>query len=138
MATENATRAGVPVTFLHGDVVEMPFEPDSFDLLVCRAAFKNFTEPVRALDEMHRVLRAGGEALIIDLRSNASQTEIDAHVNGMGLGRINSFLTKLIFRHTLIKWAYSPAQFRSMARASRFGSCEIKESSIGMEVSFGK
>src|SRR5262245_30839319 len=50
MATENAARAGVPVTFLHGDAAAMPFDPDSFDLIVCRAAFKNFTEPVGALD----------------------------------------------------------------------------------------
>ena len=138
MATENAARAGVSVTFLHGDVAMMPFDPDSFDLLVCRAAFKNFPEPVRALDEMHRVLRPGGEALIIDLRSDASPSEIDTHVDRMGLGPINALVTKLIFKHGLLKWAYSPAQFRSMAAASRFGSCAIQESSIGLEVSLRK
>jgi len=138
MAAENAARAGVPVTFRHGDVAAMPFDPDSFDLLVCRAAFKNFPEPVRALDEMHRVLRPGGEALIIDLRSDASPSEIDTHVDGMGLGRINALVTKLIFKHGLLKWAYSPAQFRSMAAASRFGSCAIQESGIGLEVTLRK
>jgi ubiquinone/menaquinone biosynthesis C-methylase UbiE len=138
MATENAARAGVPVTFLHGDVAAMPFDLESFDLLVCRAAFKNFSEPVRALDEMHRVLRPSGEALIIDLRSDASPSEIDACVNGMRLGRINALVTKLIFKHGLLRWAYSPDQFRSMAAASRFGSCTIQESSIGLEVSLKK
>jgi ubiquinone/menaquinone biosynthesis C-methylase UbiE len=138
MANENAARAGVPVTFLHGDAAAMPFEADSFDFLVCRAAFKNFTRPVRALDEMHRVLRSGGKALIFDLRGDVTRAEIDAYVNGMGLGRIDSFLTKFIFRHTLIKRAYLPDQFRSMAAASRFGSCEIKQSSIGLEVSLVK
>jgi ubiquinone/menaquinone biosynthesis C-methylase UbiE len=138
MAAENAARAGVPVTFLHGDVAAMPFDPDSFDLLVCRAAFKNFPEPVRALDEMHRVLRPRGEALIIDLRSDASPSEINTYVDRMGLGRINTLVTKLIFKHGLLKWAYAPAQFRSMAAASRFGSCAIQESSIGLEVSLKK
>jgi ubiquinone/menaquinone biosynthesis C-methylase UbiE len=138
MATENAVRAGVPVTFLRGDVAAMPFYPDSFDLLVCRAAFKNFSEPVRALDQMHRVLKPGGDALIIDLRSDASPSEIDACVNGMRLGRINALVTKLIFKHGLLKWAYSPDQFRSMAAASRFGSCAIQESSTGLEVSLRK
>src|SRR5262249_46393885 len=56
MAAENANRAGVQVAFHHGDAAAMPFEPDSFDLSVCRAAFKNFTQPVQALNEMHRVL----------------------------------------------------------------------------------
>jgi ubiquinone/menaquinone biosynthesis C-methylase UbiE len=138
MATENAARAGVPVTFLHGDVAAMPFDPNSFDLLVCRAAFKNFSEPVRALDEMHRVLKPGGEALIIDLRSDASPAEINDCVNGMRLGRINALVTRLIFKHGLLKWAYSLEQFRSMAATSRFGSCAIQESSIGLELSLKK
>jgi ubiquinone/menaquinone biosynthesis C-methylase UbiE len=138
MAVANAARAGVPVTFLHGDAAAMPFDPDSFDFIVCRAAFKNFTEPVRALDEMHRVLRPGGGALIIDLRRDAPLAEIRACVDGMGLGRINGLLTKLAFKHMLIKRAYSSAQFRGMAAASRFGSCEIKEASIGLEVSLVK
>src|SRR5262249_6288407 len=55
MAAANAERAGVEVTFQHGDAARMPFEANSFDFIVCRAAFKNFAEPVRALNEMHRV-----------------------------------------------------------------------------------
>ena len=138
MASENARLAGVPVDFRHGDAAAMPFDPDSFDLLVCRAAFKNFSEPVRALDEMHRVLKPGGQALIIDLRGDARPDEIDAHVNGMGLGRLDTLMTKLIFRHTLIKRAYTPDQFRNMAAASRFGSAMIEPSAIGLEVTLRK
>jgi ubiquinone/menaquinone biosynthesis C-methylase UbiE len=138
MATDNAARAGVAVTFQQGDAAAMPFDPESFDFIVCRAAFKNFAEPVRALDEMHRVLKPGGEAFIIDLRSDAPTAEIDAHVKGMGLGRLDTLMTKLIFRHTLIKSAYTAAQFHSMAAASRFRSCAIKESSIGLEVTLVK
>src|SRR5262245_14821877 len=82
MASENAARAGVSATFCHGDAAAMPFESDSFDFIVCRAAFKNFAEPVRAIDEMHRVLRPGGTALILDLRPDASTVAIDSHVQG--------------------------------------------------------
>jgi ubiquinone/menaquinone biosynthesis C-methylase UbiE len=138
IAGENAARAGVAVSFVQGNAAAMPFEPDSFDFLVCRAAFKNFSEPVRAQDEMHRVLKPGGQALIIDLRRDVSPAEIDAAVNGMGLGRLNTFLVKFAFRHMLIKRAYLPDQFRSMAAASRFGSCAIQEAGIGMEVSLAK
>ena len=126
--------AGVTVTFQHGDAAAMPFEPNSFDLVVCRAAFKNFTEPVRALDEMHRVLKSGGKALIIDLRGDVCPREVDAHVDTMGLGRFDSLLTKFVFRTVLIKRAYRTAQFRSMAAASRFGSCEVSETAIGLDV----
>src|SRR5262245_37369560 len=49
MATANAAKAGVDVTFRQGDAAAMPFDDGSFDFVVCRAAFKNFAQPVRAL-----------------------------------------------------------------------------------------
>src|SRR5579871_1412421 len=67
IARENAREAGVAVDFRQGDAVAMPFDAGAFDFIVCQAAFKNFAEPLRALDEMHRVLRAGGTAVIHDL-----------------------------------------------------------------------
>src|SRR5438270_8491587 len=42
IASENARRAGVTVDFRLGDVARMPFPTESFDLVVCQAAFKNF------------------------------------------------------------------------------------------------
>jgi hypothetical protein len=51
---------------------------------------------------------------------------------------MDSLLTKLTFRHCLIKRAYSTQDFRDMAAKSRFGSCRIKSVSIGLEVTFEK
>src|SRR6202158_6088444 len=42
IATENAREAGVGVDFHEGDAAVMPFDGESFDLVVCQAAFKNF------------------------------------------------------------------------------------------------
>jgi len=47
IARKNAGEAGVRADFRQGNAAEMPFADASFDLLVCRAAFKNFAEPVR-------------------------------------------------------------------------------------------
>jgi ubiquinone/menaquinone biosynthesis C-methylase UbiE len=138
MATDNAAKAGAAVTFRHGNASEMPFEADSFDLIVCRAAFKNFSEPVRALCEMHRVLRPGGTALILDLRPDASRAAIDAYVKGKGLGWVNAMLTKLTFRFMLVKRAYSQEQFRRMASETPFGACTIREEGLGLEVALTK
>jgi ubiquinone/menaquinone biosynthesis C-methylase UbiE len=60
LARKNAAGVGVSIDFREGNASAMPFAENSFDLLVCRAAFKNFSEPVKALHEMHRVLRPGG------------------------------------------------------------------------------
>jgi ubiquinone/menaquinone biosynthesis C-methylase UbiE len=138
MARRNAQDAGVAVTFEQGNASSMPFGPDSFDFIVCRAAFKNFSEPVQALNEMHRVLRPGGKALIFDLRPDASPEAITAEVKNMGLGWFNSLLTKLTFKCMLLKTAYSREQFRQMASQTPFKSCEITEDGIGLAVTLTK
>jgi ubiquinone/menaquinone biosynthesis C-methylase UbiE len=138
MAAENAKAAGVAATFLRGDAASMPFDSESFDLIMCRAAFKNFSDPVRALNEMYRVLKPGGKALIQDLRSDASAAAIRAQVAAMGLGRINSLLTKWIFKHMLLKRAYSEERFRSMASETPFKACEVRADPIGLEVALAK
>src|SRR5438128_8502528 len=76
IGAENARQAGVTVEFRQGDVAEMPFESASFDLIVCQAAFKNFTLPRSALAEMHRVLRPGGTAVIQDMSRDATHADI--------------------------------------------------------------
>ena len=84
IAADNACAAGVTIDFQRGDVAHMPFESESFDFVVCVAVFKNFPDPVAALDEIHRVLRPGARASIFDLRKDARCDAIDREV----LGRI--------------------------------------------------
>jgi ubiquinone/menaquinone biosynthesis C-methylase UbiE len=137
IATENAARAGVEVTFREGNASSMPFEADSFDFVYCRAAFKNFSEPIQALQEMYRVLRPGGKAVIHDLRRDASAEEIRAAVQEMGLGWLDSLLTRRILRW-LRKRAYTQDDFRQMVGETPFRTNEITCDGIGLEVSLGK
>jgi ubiquinone/menaquinone biosynthesis C-methylase UbiE len=134
MATDHAARERVTVDFREGNAAALPFEDGSFDFAVCRAAFKNFTDPVGALREMHRVLRPGGSALIIDLRNDASDEELDAAVDEMHLGRIDKFFTRAAFKHMLRKRAYSREDFARMAAATPFGGCAVNKESIGFDV----
>jgi ubiquinone/menaquinone biosynthesis C-methylase UbiE len=138
IARANAQAAGVVVEFMLGNASHMPFAADSFDFVVCQAAFKNFSEPVAALSEMHRVLKAGGKALILDLRPDASPAEVNAEVKKMRMGWFSSFLTKLVFKVCLQKRAYSRDQFKQMASLTPFNTCEIAEVPIGFAVSLIK
>lgn len=131
IARENAARAGVRARFELGDASAMPFGDDSFDLVVCSAAFKNFSRPVDALNEMHRVLARGGQAVIYDLRREATREDIDAEVRGMALTAANALVTRLIFRFVLLKRAYSRSELERMVEASRFGRGEITVQGIG-------
>lgn len=49
IARENAYRAKVQAVFERGNAWRMPFDEKQFDYVLCRAAFKNFSEPVAAL-----------------------------------------------------------------------------------------
>jgi ubiquinone/menaquinone biosynthesis C-methylase UbiE len=134
IAQRNALQAGVDVDFRLGDAANMPFDAESFDFLLCRAAFKNFTQPVRALQEMYRVLKPGGRALIIDLRKDASKEAVRQGVEAMKLGRVNTALTKLVFRFMLLKRAYTRKEFEQFLAQTKFGRVDIKEDAAGLEL----
>jgi ubiquinone/menaquinone biosynthesis C-methylase UbiE len=134
MASEYARREGVTARFIHGSASDIPLEDGLFDLIVCRAAFKNFSEPLKALNEMHRVLKPQGRAVIIDLRKDATWQEVEAYVDGLHLGAANTWMTKFTFKHMLLKRAYSEAQMSDLAVQSDFKSCEIAKSATGMKV----
>lgn len=107
IARENARAAGVDVDFRHGNASQMPFPDASFDFVVCTAAFKNFSDPVGALDEIHRVLRPGGRGSIYDLRKDATGREIAGEVQTMNLSPFDAWLTRQTFRFVLLKRAYT-------------------------------
>jgi ubiquinone/menaquinone biosynthesis C-methylase UbiE len=134
IARKKAAEAGVRADFRQGNASSIPFADDAFDFLLCRAAFKNFGQPVRALQEMCRVLKPGGHGLIVDLRKDASMESINHEVNGMGLNAVNKAITKLVFRTFLLRTAYTKQQFQQMLAQAKFRTVDIQEDGIGFEV----
>jgi ubiquinone/menaquinone biosynthesis C-methylase UbiE len=137
IASNNASEARVNVDFWQGDVAHMPFAAESFDLVVCQAAFKNFTLPKSAISEMHRVLRRGGTAVIQDMSRDATHAEIDGEVKAMELGPVSTFTTKATLE-MLRRRAYTPVQLEGLVSESPFGTCAIAKSGIGLEVRLRK
>jgi len=138
IARRNAGAAQVDIDFLHGNAAAMPFPGNTFDLILCRAAFKNFSQPVAALDEMHRVLAPGGRAIIMDLRKDASLDDIDRYIGQTDRGWVNSVIYRVIFRHLLLPRAYSRQQWVEMSSSSAFAGARIDASGIGFEVTLCK
>src|ERR1700728_5279627 len=133
IARSNAAEEGVDVRFDQGNAAALPVEDASVDFVVCRAAFKNFTEPVKALREMRRVLRPGGKALLIDLRRDVPMTEIKDYVNGLGVSTLNRWFMILVFRNMLIKRAYRLEEIRRMALEAGWTEPRIDSSPLGFE-----
>jgi ubiquinone/menaquinone biosynthesis C-methylase UbiE len=138
MAAKKAAEAGVQVRFVQGSASNLPLPKESFDFLLCRAAFKNFARPVEALKEMQRVLKPGGRGLIIDLKGDAAPGEISRAVDGMGLTWFNRIMTKLAFRTMLLRRAYTRVQFEAMLAQAGFKETRIEESGLGLEITLLK
>jgi ubiquinone/menaquinone biosynthesis C-methylase UbiE len=133
IARRNAAAEGVEVRFELGNAAALPVESESVDFVVCRAAFKNFTEPVKALEEMRRVLRPGGTALLIDMRRDVSVAEIRQYVDRLGVSRLNRWFMMLTFRGMLVKRAYPIADIQRMIAEAGWQEPRIETTQLGFE-----
>lgn len=138
IARRNAAEAGVAVDFRQGSAATLPLGDASVDFIICTAAFKNFHEPEKALAEMHRVLKPGGIARIVDMSRDASKAEIADLVRQMGLGGIKALSMKLMFQHFLRRGAYSRQEFEALIAQSPFGGAAITRAGIGFSIDLEK
>jgi len=133
LAREAAKKAGASVEFREGNASALPFADNVFDFIVTRAAFKNFGDPVGALNEMHRVLRPGGVALIMDMRKDATRASIREEVAKMNLGAVGGFMTRRILEQ-LRRRAYTRRDFETMLAKTPFAHAAIDDGPIGFEI----
>ena len=54
------------ITLKTGDACNLPLEDESFDAITISFGIRNVPDVPKALREMHRVLRAGGKAMILE------------------------------------------------------------------------
>jgi demethylmenaquinone methyltransferase/2-methoxy-6-polyprenyl-1,4-benzoquinol methylase len=68
LANRKASDRGGPraPVFLVADMLALPFKSESFDLVTTGYGLRNVTDLSRAVDEMFRVLKPGGQALSLD------------------------------------------------------------------------
>ena len=68
IAEKNAAEYSIPAHYVLGNCMEMPFEDESFDTIISNGSLHEWENPIRAFNEIHRVLRNGGRYCITDLR----------------------------------------------------------------------
>jgi ubiquinone/menaquinone biosynthesis C-methylase UbiE len=96
---------------------------------------QHFADPIGALREMYRVLRAHGKAVIIDVRPDVSDETIREVVKSMGLSRIGSIMQNRIYK-SLRRTAYTKNQLEDYISTTKFRRHDIRGSnySIAFEI----
>jgi len=134
IAIRNAKEAGVQIDFQQGNVSHMPFQSNIFDCIICVLSFKNFKEPRKALQEMHRVLKPGGRTLIMDLNRNASLKSTKEVAEKMGLKGFKAYVASILQRGL----AYGRNEFEAFISQTEFKDYEIQDSTMGFSISLKK
>jgi ubiquinone/menaquinone biosynthesis C-methylase UbiE len=113
MALRAAEERGVAgrVRFQKADVTDMPFEDDSFDVLINVNVVHLVDEPLRLLDEMERVLKPDGFLFLADLKRSVLgifEREIRAGLSSREARELirSSGLREGEFSSGLIWWRY--------------------------------
>lgn len=80
-ATRNASQRGITQYQAGiGNAEQMPFPDESFSLVVCRYTAHHFHHPARVVQEVARVLTAGGRFLVVD-NTSPDDTAADRWIN---------------------------------------------------------
>jgi len=81
IANQNAENTGLSnrVRFQFANAGNLPFEDESFDLVVSTLSFHHWRDPKAYIKEIYRVLKKNGEADIYDLRRDTT-AEVNAEV----------------------------------------------------------
>lgn len=66
LAAGAGKRAGRPVSATVGDALRLPYADGAFDLAMVAYGWRNFGDPATSLAELRRVLRPGGQLLILE------------------------------------------------------------------------
>lgn len=74
-AVEKSRKLGLDINFLEEDAHSLPFEDETFDLVVSVTALEFFPEPTKALREGFRVLKPGGRMVVGVIGANSPWSE---------------------------------------------------------------
>ena len=122
-ARRNMAKAGLgdTVAIRQGSADNLPFVDSSFDLVVSTGSIHHWKRSVESLNEIHRVLRPGGAALIYDLVRDTPAPLLKETAREFG-----SFLTAMMWLHGFEEPFYRMKEIEELARETAFGEGKLR------------
>jgi len=121
IASGLAVKRGVAnVAFKEGSADDLPFGDREFDLALSTLSLHHWREPGKALDEIYRVLREGGEAWIYDIPK-----KLDPLAREDMKRRYGFLASTLMHLCTFAERFYDEKALGEIASGSRFKKYEI-------------
>jgi ArsR family transcriptional regulator len=103
VGTELAVKNGLAnLAYKLGDIEAVPLPDASVDLAILSQALHHAQHPLRAVTEAHRILKPGGQILILDLAEHAFEKARDLYADvwlGFKESDLHGFLKRADFHH---------------------------------------
>ena len=106
-----------PIHLASCDALSLPFASESFDATMVAFGIRNFSDRLRGLQEMHRVLRRGGMSLILELTE--PKAPVVAQFYSLYARGILPLFGKLISKHNAA-YRYLPASITKFPAKDEF------------------
>jgi ubiquinone/menaquinone biosynthesis C-methylase UbiE len=108
------------VSFKNGDVQKMPFEDDSFDVVVSMNMLHVVDDPVAMLNEIERVLTSEGVLGLGDIKRSWAGYFMPLLKTGYTADEVK----EILHQSTLRPWVFMESTFWFSVRAGRIGEVE--------------
>ncbi len=99
-----------------GAAGRLPFPDGSFDVVTSTASLHHWKEPAAALDDIHRVLKPGGQALLYDIVRGIPPEVLREMEREFGRLKVGLF-----WLHSFEEPSFRPEGIEALARSTCFG-----------------
>ena len=116
-ARKNMVKAGLSdvIEIREGNASQIPFVDRSFDIVVSQWSIHHWKHPVAALNDVYRVLKSGGYALMYDLVSDTPADVLNEMARQFGRLKMTLF-----WLHGFEEPFYSRENYESLAQPTLF------------------
>jgi ubiquinone/menaquinone biosynthesis C-methylase UbiE len=120
---------GMEVDLREGSIESAPYDDDFFDIVTCNASMSYWKNPVSCFDEVYRILKAGGSAVLFEPQKDIDMDEVveTIRANLADKSRLRRFAAISLNKFGL-RWGrtvglklYSMSELEEIAHRSRFG-----------------